>query len=172
MTSSLLRPRRRPTDFGRNRHRKRGRGYRDGGFNCRYLIEAIRACDPGEPSLSLNSPLMSMVVRAVQPGEKQKVFVSSYFLQDLIIKCTSTPSSTGISQHRERDRNFIRRHKHIYAAKTVPEKPGAGGHAIFCPGPIVPHKARFGACALWMHGCLRFDEIFRQQAYKRGIVYN
>ena len=42
------------------------------GFNCRYLIEAIRACDPGELLLSLNSPLMSMVVRAVQPEENRK----------------------------------------------------------------------------------------------------
>jgi DNA polymerase-3 subunit beta len=32
------------------------------GFNCRYLIEVIRACDPGELSVSLNSPLMSMVI--------------------------------------------------------------------------------------------------------------
>lgn len=42
------------------------------GFNCRYLIEAIRACDPGELLLSLNSPLMSMVVRPVKEEEGRK----------------------------------------------------------------------------------------------------
>lgn len=39
------------------------------GFNCRYLIEVIRACDPGELSVSLNSPLMSMVIEPVVVDE-------------------------------------------------------------------------------------------------------
>lgn len=42
------------------------------GFNCRYLIEVIRACDPGELSVSLNSPLMSMVIEPVIVDENNK----------------------------------------------------------------------------------------------------
>ncbi len=42
------------------------------GFNCRYLIEVIRSCDPGELSVSLNSPLMSMVIEPVIVDENNK----------------------------------------------------------------------------------------------------
>jgi DNA polymerase III, beta subunit len=39
------------------------------GFNCRFLIEVIRACETGELSVSLNSPLMSMVIEPVVVDE-------------------------------------------------------------------------------------------------------
>lgn len=42
------------------------------GFNCRYLIEVIRSCEEGQLLLSLNSPLMSMVVRPVSEEEGKK----------------------------------------------------------------------------------------------------
>jgi len=42
------------------------------GFNCRYLTDVIRSCDPGGLKLSLNSPLMSMVVESAEIEENDK----------------------------------------------------------------------------------------------------
>ncbi len=41
------------------------------GFNCRYLLEALKACDDEELRLSLSSPLMSMIIEgAVEKDEE------------------------------------------------------------------------------------------------------
>ena len=38
-------------------------------FQCRYLLEAMRACNGERVQLALNGPLMSMVVRPVEESE-------------------------------------------------------------------------------------------------------
>ena len=39
------------------------------GFNCRYLLEALRSCDSEKLKLSLTSPLMGMTIEPAEPME-------------------------------------------------------------------------------------------------------
>ena len=41
-------------------------------FNCRYLLEAIRACDVDKINLSLSGPLMSMIVEPAEPDPDRR----------------------------------------------------------------------------------------------------
>ena len=41
-------------------------------FNCRFLLEAIRACDVDRIKLSLSGPLMSMIVEPAEPDPDRK----------------------------------------------------------------------------------------------------
>ena len=38
------------------------------GFNCRLLLDALRACDTDDILLSLSSPLMSMLIEPAEPA--------------------------------------------------------------------------------------------------------
>lgn len=42
------------------------------GFNCRYLLDALRAVDVSNIKLSLTSPLMSMIIEPAEPDEDQR----------------------------------------------------------------------------------------------------
>ena len=41
------------------------------GFNCRYLLEALRACDDEQLRLSLSSPLMSMIIEGAEEKDEE-----------------------------------------------------------------------------------------------------
>ena len=41
------------------------------GFNCRYLLEALRACDDEKLKLSLSSPLMSMIIEGAEEKDEE-----------------------------------------------------------------------------------------------------
>ena len=42
------------------------------GFNCRYLLDALRCCDIDRIKLSLTSPLMSMIIEPAEPQEDER----------------------------------------------------------------------------------------------------
>lgn len=44
----------------------------DIGFNCRYLLDAVRACGVDTLKLSLISPLMSMIIESAEPQEGKR----------------------------------------------------------------------------------------------------